>query len=249
MGNKLEGKITVITGGASGIGLATTKRFVSEGAYVFIIDRHKKELDLALSEICKNVVGIEADISNLADLDKLYNIVKDQKGHIDILFANAGIIQFAPLGKISEEHFDKLFGINVKGLLFTVQKALPLFRDGGSIILNASIGASKGGEELSVYHATKAAIRSFARSWTLDLRNRKIRVNAVSPGSIDTPIFKPVLNQQQTEEFWKNALKSIPMGRMGSPDEIAKAVSFLATDDSSYITGIELFVDGGVAQV
>jgi NAD(P)-dependent dehydrogenase (short-subunit alcohol dehydrogenase family) len=248
MGNKLEGKITVITGGASGIGLATTKRFVSGGAYVFIIDRHKKELDLALSEIGKNVVGIEGDISNLADLDKLYNIVKDQKGHIDILFANAGIIQFAPLGKISEEHF-KLFGINVKGLLFTVQKALPLFRDGGSIILNASIGASKGGEELSVYHATKAAIRSFARSWTLDLRNRKIRVNAVSPGSIDTPIFKPVLNQQQTEEFWKNALKSIPMGRMGSPDEIAKAVSFLATDDSSYITGIELFVDGGVAQV
>jgi NAD(P)-dependent dehydrogenase (short-subunit alcohol dehydrogenase family) len=249
MGNKLEGKITVITGGASGIGLATTKRFVSEGAYVFIIDRHKKELDLALSEIGRNVTGIDGDISNLSDLDKLYNIVKDQKGHIDILFANAGIIQFARLGKITEEHFDKLFSINVKGLLFTVQKALPIFRDGGSIILNASIGASKGGEELSVYHATKTAIRSFARSWTLDLRNRKIRVNAVSPGSIDTPIFKPVLNQQQIEEFWKNALKAIPMGRMGSPDEIAKAVSFLASDDSSYITGIELFVDGGVAQV
>ncbi|MGA9149415.1 MAG: glucose 1-dehydrogenase [Candidatus Nitrosopolaris sp.] len=249
MENKLEGKIAVITGGGSGIGFATAKRFVLEGAYVFIIDRNKKELDLALSEIGKSVEGIEGDVSNLADLDKLYNIVKDQKGHIDILFANAGIIQFSPLGKISEEHFDKLFSINVKGLLFTVQKALPIFRDGGSIILNASIGASKGGEELSVYHATKAAIRSFARSWTLDLRHRKIRVNAVSPGSIDTPIFKPVLNQQQIEEFWKNSLKTIPMGRMGTPDEIAKAVSFLASDDSSYVTGIELFVDGGVAQV
>lgn len=249
MGNKLEGKIAVITGGGSGIGFATAKRFVLEGAYVFIIDRQKKELDLAISEIGKNVMGIDGDVSSLADLDKLYNIVKDQKGHIDILFANAGIIQFAPLGKISEEHFDKLFSINVKGVLFTVQKALPIFRDGGSIILNASIGASKGAEELSVYHATKAAIRSFARSWTLDLRHKKLRVNAISPGSIDTPIFKPVLSEEEERQFWNNATKAIPMGRMGSPDEVAKAVSFLASDDSSYITGIELFVDGGVAQV
>jgi NAD(P)-dependent dehydrogenase (short-subunit alcohol dehydrogenase family) len=164
MGNKLEGKIAVITGGASGMGLATAKRFVSEGAYVFIIDLNKKELDTDLSEIGKNVSsGIQCDVSNLEDLDRAFDVVKDKKGHIDILHANAGIIQFAPLGKISEEHFDKLFNINVKGLLFTVQKALQIFGDGGSIILNASIGASKGGEEISIYHATKAAIRSFAR--------------------------------------------------------------------------------------
>jgi NAD(P)-dependent dehydrogenase (short-subunit alcohol dehydrogenase family) len=249
MGDKLEGKIAVITGGGSGIGLATAKRFVSEGAYVFIIDRNRKELDLALSDIGKNIVGIEADVLNLSDLDKLYNIVKDQKGQLDILFANAGIIRFAPLEKISEQHFDELFSINVKGLLFTVQKALPILQDRSSIILNSSIGASKGAEELSVYHATKAAIRSFARSWTLDLRHRKIRVNAVSPGPIDTPLLNPALNEQQREQFLKNVLKSTPMGRMGSSDEVAKAVSFLASDDSSYITGIELFVDGGVAQI
>jgi NAD(P)-dependent dehydrogenase (short-subunit alcohol dehydrogenase family) len=200
MRNKLEGKIAVITGGASGMGLATAKRFVSEGAYVFIIDRNKKELDTAISEIGENVSsGIQSDVSNLADLDRAFDAVKDKKDNIDILFANAGIIQFAALGKISEEHFDKVFSINVKGLLFTVQKALPIFRDGGSIILTASIGASKGAEELSVYHATKAAIRSFARSWTLDLRHRKIRINAVSLGSIETPFLNSVLNKQQSE--------------------------------------------------
>jgi NAD(P)-dependent dehydrogenase (short-subunit alcohol dehydrogenase family) len=249
MGNKLEGKIAVITGGTSGIGLATAKRFVSDGAYVFITGLYQKEVDVAVSEIGKNVSSIQSDVSNLADLDKLYDVVKDQKDHIDILFANAGIIQFAPLGKISEEHFDKIFSINVKGLLFTVQKALPILQDGSSIILMASIGASKGAEELSLYHATKAAIRSFARTWTVDLRHRKIRVNAISPGAIDTPFVNRVLNEQQSEQFIKNVLKSTPMGRMGSPDEVAKAVSFLASDDSSYITGIELFVDGGLAQI
>src|SRR5919107_1051740 len=187
MGNKLEGKIAVLTGGNSGIGLATAKRFVSEGAYVFISGRRQKELDLALSQIGKNVIGIQGDVSNLADLDRLYNTVKDQKGHLDILFANAGIAQFAPLGEISEEHFDNIFRINVKGLLFTVQKALPLFQNEGSIILNASIGSSKGVEETSVYSASKAAVRSFARTWTADLKHRKIRVNAISPGPIDTP--------------------------------------------------------------
>jgi NAD(P)-dependent dehydrogenase (short-subunit alcohol dehydrogenase family) len=251
MGNKLEGKIAVITGGNSGIGLATAKRFVSEGAYVFITGRRQNELDAALSEIGKNVIGIQGNVSNLADLDRLYNTVKDQKGHLDILFANAGIAQFAPLGEISEEHFDNIFGINVKGLLFTVQKALPLFQeDGGSIILNASIGSSKGFEETSVYSATKAAVRSFARTWTADLRHRKIRVNAISPGPIDTPIFNNLLqNEEQSEQFKKNIVNTVPMGRMGSPDEVAKAVSFLASDDSSYITGIELFVDGGLAQI
>jgi len=250
MANRLEGKVAVITGGANGIGLATAKRFASEGAYVFITDRDKKELDKAVSDVGENVSsGIQGDVSNLADLDRLYDTVKDQKGHIDILFANAGVIQFAPLGKISEEHFDKLFSINVKGLLFTVQKALPIFSDGGSVILTSSIGASKGAEELSIYHATKAAIRSFARSWTLDLKHRKIRVNAVSPGPIDTPFVDRVLSKEQREQFLDSVLKSTPMGRMGAPDEVAKAVLFLASEDSSYITGIELFVNGGVAQV
>jgi NAD(P)-dependent dehydrogenase (short-subunit alcohol dehydrogenase family) len=196
------------------------------------------------------VTGIQGDVSDLTDLDRLYNTVKDQKGHLDILFANAGIAQFAPLGEISEEHFDNIFGINVKGLLFTVQKALPLFHDGGSIILNASIGSSKGVEESSVYSATKAAVRSFARTWTVDLRHRKIRVNAISPGPIDTPIFSNLLqNEEQSEQFKKNIVNTVPMGRMGNSEEVVKAVSFLASDDSSYITGIELFVDGGLAQI
>ena len=248
--NKLEGKIAVITGGSSGIGLATAKGFVAEGAYVFITGRRRSELDAAVSEIGKNVIGIQSDVSNLADLDKLYNTVKEQKGHIDILFANAGIGEFAPLGEISEEHFDKIFGINVKGLLFTVQKALPLFQDGSSIILNASIAASKGIEAFSVYNATKAAVRSFARTWTVDLRHRKIRVNAVSPGPIDTPAVEGLVqNKEQVEELKKNFITAVPMGRIGSPDEVAKVVSFLASDESSYITGIDLSVDGGMAQI
>ena len=250
MGNKLEGKIAVITGGNSGIGLATAKRFVSEGAYVFITGRRQKELDAAVSEIGKNAIGIQGDVSNLTDLDKLYNTVKDKKGHLDILFANAGIAQFARLGEISEEHFDKIFDINVKGLLFSVQKALPILQDGSSIILNASVGSSKGIEETSVYSAAKAAVRSFARTWTADLRHRKIRVNAISPGPIDTPIFSSLTqNEEQMEQFKKYIINTVPMGRMGIPDEIAKAVSFLASDESSYITGIELFVDGGMAQI
>jgi NAD(P)-dependent dehydrogenase (short-subunit alcohol dehydrogenase family) len=249
MGNKLEGKIAVITGATSGIGLATAKRFVSEGAYVFITGLYQKDVDTAVSDIGKNVSGIQGDVSNLADIDKMYDVVKDKKGHIDILFANAGIIEFAPLGEISEKHFDKIFDIDVKGLLFTVQKALPIFQDGGSIILMASVGSSKGSAELSVYHAAKAAVRSFARSWSLNLNQRNIRVNAISPGPIDTPFVNRVLNDQQTEKFLKNSVSSTSIGRMGSPDEVAKAVSFLASDDASYITGIELFVDGGMAQV
>jgi len=249
MGNKLEGKIAVITGGTSGIGLATAKRFVSEAAYVFITGLNQKEVDEAVADIGKNVSGIQSNVSNLTDIDKIYDVVKDQKGHIDILFANAGIIQFAQLGEISEKHFDKIFDIDVKGLLFTVQKALSIFQDGGSIILMASVGASKGSADLSVYHAAKAAVRSFARSWTLNLNQRNIRVNAISPGPIDTPFVNRVLNDQQTEQFIQNVVKITPIGRMGSPDEVAKAVLFLASDDSSYITGIELFVDGGMAQI
>jgi NAD(P)-dependent dehydrogenase (short-subunit alcohol dehydrogenase family) len=250
MGNKLEGKIAVITGGNSGIGLASAKRFVSEGAYVFITGRRQKEIDAAVSEIGKNVMGIQGDVSNLTDLDRLYNTVKDQKGHLDILFANAGIAQFSSLGEISEEHFDNIFRINVKGLLFTIQKALPLLQDGGSIILNASVASSKGVEETSVYSASKAAVRSFARTWTADLRHRKIRVNAISPGPIDTPIFSSLTqNEEQMDQFKNYIVNTVPMGRMGSPDEIAKVVSFLASNESSYITGIELFVDGGLAQI
>ena len=254
--NKLEGKVAVITGGTSGIGLATAQRFASEGAYVFIIGRRQSELDAAVKQIGKNnnnVTGVQGDVSNLADLDRLYATVKEQKGHIDILFANAGVGELAPLGEITEAHFDKTFGINVKGLLFSVQKALPLFQDGGSggsIILNASIASSKGIEALSVYSATKAAVRSFARSWTVDLKHRKIHVNAISPGPIDTPGASGLVQgEEQIEQFKASQVAAVPLHRIGSPDEVAKVVSFLASDESSFITGIELFVDGGMAQI
>jgi NAD(P)-dependent dehydrogenase (short-subunit alcohol dehydrogenase family) len=249
---RLDGKIAVITGGNSGIGLATAQRFVQEGAYLFITGRRQSELDKAVKQIGKNVTGVQGDVSNLADLDRLYDTVKQQKGRIDILFANAGVADVAPLGSITESHFDKIFSINVKGLLFTVQKALPLFQDGGSIILTSSVGGSKGFEGVSVYSATKAAVRSFARSWTVDLKHRKIRVNAVSPGMISTPMLSGQgmgLSEEQVEQFKKSVLNNVPLGRVGNPDEIAKAVAFLASDDSSYITGIELFVDGGLAQI
>ncbi len=251
---KLDGKIAVITGGNSGIGLATAQRFVAEGAYVFITGRRQGELDSAVRQIGKNVTGVQGNVSNLADLDRLYAAVKDQKGRIDILFANAGVGEFSTMVTITEEHFDKTFGINVKGLLFTVQKALPLFQDGGSIILTASTAASKGVEGFSVYNATKAAIRSFARTWTVELKQRKIRINAISPGPIDTSASRLSLSGlvqsvQQTEQLKKNLVSTVPLGRMGSPDEVAKVASFLASDDSSYVTGIELFVDGGAAQI
>jgi len=250
MSKKLEGKVAVITGGNSGIGLATARRFVTEGAHVFITGRRQAELDEAVRQIGKNVTGVRGDVSNLADLDRLFDTVKQQKGRLDVLFANAGVGALAPLGSISEDHFDNAFHTNVKGLLFTVQKALPIFRDGGSIILNASIAASKGTEAGSVYSATKAAVRSFARCWTTDLKHRKIRVNTISPGPIETPIFnKAGLTRKQIDEFKASQVAAVPMGRMGTPDEVANAAVFLASDDSSYVTGIELFVDGGMAQV
>ena len=243
---RLEGKIAVITGGSRGIGLATAKRFVEEGAYVFVTGVRQSEIDAAVKQIGKNVTGVQSDVSNLEDLDRLYETVKHQKGRIDVLFANAGIMESASLGSITESHFDKTFNVNVKGLLFTVQKALPLFQDDGSIVLTASVGASKGTQALSVYNATKAAIRSFARSWTVDLKHRKIRVNAISPGPIDTPGLSRLFeNGQQADQVKTTLLSTIPMRRMGNPDEVAKAVLFLASDDSSFITGIELFVDGG----
>jgi NAD(P)-dependent dehydrogenase (short-subunit alcohol dehydrogenase family) len=251
MSQKLVGKIAVITGGSSGIGLATAQRFVNEGAYVFITGRRQGELEAAVSEIGHNVTSVQGDVSNLADIDKLYAAVKKEKGKLDIVFANAGTGAFAPLEQISEEHFDKQFDVNVRGLLFTVQKALPLLQPGGSIVLNASIVSTTGSPAFSVYSATKAAVRSFARTWSVDLKERKIRVNAISPGVIPTPGYNTSLGmtQEQVEQFVQSSIPNIPLGRPGTTDEIAKAVSFLASDDSSYVTGIELFVDGGLAQI
>jgi NAD(P)-dependent dehydrogenase (short-subunit alcohol dehydrogenase family) len=247
---RLAGKVALITGGNSGIGLATAKQFVNEGAYVYISGRRDTELAAAVKEIGKNVTGIQGDVSNLGDLDRLFAQIKREKGKLDIVFANAGVATYAAFGKITEEHFDSIFGINVKGLLFTVQKALPLLPDGASIILNASIVASKGLPANSVYSATKAAIRSFARTWTTDLKDRRIRVNAVSPGPIDTPgLNNLVASTGAGEQRLKAISSNVPLGRLGTPDEIAKAVVFLASDDSSYVTGTELFVDGGFAQV
>ena len=247
---KLEGKIALITGGNGGIGLATAKQFVNEGAYVFITGRREQELAAAVKEIGRNVTGVQGDVSNLVDLDRIFAQIKREKGKLDIVFANAGVAKYAPFGTITEEHYDSIFNINVKGVLFTVQKALPLMPDGASIILNASIAGSKGLATYSVYSATKAAVRSFARTWTTDLKDRRIRVNAVSPGSIDTPAARDLLASSEVGEKRKKMIAdSVPLGRFGTPDEVAKAVVFLASDDSSYITGTELFVDGGFAQV
>jgi NAD(P)-dependent dehydrogenase (short-subunit alcohol dehydrogenase family) len=247
---KLEGKIALVTGANSGIGLATAKQFVNEGAYVFITGRRESELAAALKEIGRNVTGVQGDVSNLGDLDRLFAQIKREKGKLDIVFANAGVAKYAPFGEITEEHFDSIFNINVKGLLFTVQKALPLMPDGASVILNASIVASKGLPANSVYSATKAAVRSFARTWTTDLKDRRIRVNAVSPGPIETPGLNDlVASSGAGEQRLKMISNTVPLGRLGAPDEIAKAVVFLASDDSSYVTGTELFVDGGFAQV
>jgi NAD(P)-dependent dehydrogenase (short-subunit alcohol dehydrogenase family) len=248
---KLAGKVAVITGGSSGIGLATAKRFVDEGAYVFITGRRQSELDGAVKQIGHNVTGVQGDVSKLADLDKLFAAVKKHKGKLDIVFANAGTGRLAPLGQITEEHFDLQFDVNVKGLLFTVQKALPLLQDGGSVVLNASIVSITGSPSLSVYSATKAAVRSFARTWSVDLKDRGIRVNAISPGVVPTPGYNTGLGMtpDQVDQFVQSRIGDIPLGRTGTTDEIAKAVSFLASDDSSYVNGIELFVDGGLAQV
>jgi len=247
---KLEGKIALITGGNSGIGLATAKQFVNEDAYVFITGRRQSELDAAVKQIGNSVTAVQGDVSKLGELDRLFAQIKREKGRLDIVFANAGVAKYAPFGTITEEHYDSIFNINVKGLLFTVQKALPLLPDGASIILNASIVASKGFSSNSVYSATKAAVRSFARTWTTDLKDRRIRVNAVSPGPIETPGLNNLLASSGAGEGRLKMLSnSVPLGRLGTSDEIAKAVVFLASDDSSYITGTELFVDGGFAQV
>jgi NAD(P)-dependent dehydrogenase (short-subunit alcohol dehydrogenase family) len=250
MPGKLEGKIALVTGGSSGIGLATAQQFVKEGAYVYITGRRQSELDKAVKTIGKQVTAVRADASKLPDLDRLFAQIKEEKGRLDVVFANAGGGTLAPLGSITEEHYDQTFNTNVKGLLFTVQKALPLIPDGGSIILNASIVSIKGMPGFSVYSATKAAVRSFARGWTNDLKDRKIRVNVISPGPIDTPILDGLGDSEEQRKGIKDHLTSlIPLGRMGRPEEIGKAALFLASEDSSFVAGVELFVDGGTAQV
>jgi NAD(P)-dependent dehydrogenase (short-subunit alcohol dehydrogenase family) len=247
---KLEGKIALVTGGNSGIGLATARRFVDEGAYVFVTGRREPELAAAVKEVGRNVTGVQGDVSSLGDLDRLFARIKAEKGKLDVVFANAGVARYAPLGTITEGHYDSIFDVNVKGLLFTVQKALPLLPDGASVILNASIVASKGLGANSVYSATKAAVRSFARTWTTDLKARRIRVNVVSPGATDTPGLRELLASAAAgQQRLKTLADTVPLGRLGTPDEVARAVVFLASDDSSYVTGTELFVDGGFAQV
>jgi len=243
---KLEGKIALITGGSAGIGLATAKQFVEEGAFVYITGRRKHQLADAVASIGSNITAIQGDVAKIADLDRIYAQIGNEKGRVDIVFANAGISPMAPLGSITEEEFDSTFNINVKGLLFTAQKALPLMPDGGTIILNGSIASVKGFPAFSVYSATKAAVRSFARTWTTDLKDRGIRVNVVSPGPIDTPLLNQTL---ANPDDLKALASTITMGRLGRPEEIAKAVVFLASVDASFITGVELFVDGGAAQV
>jgi len=241
---KLEGKVAVITGATSGMALATAKLFVAEGAYVFITGRRQQQLDAAVKAIGRNVTGVQGDAGNLADLDRLYDTVRREKGRIDVLFASAGVGDFAPIGEVTEAQFDQTFGVNVRGTLFTVQKALPLFTDGGSIIMNGSIASSKGFPAFGVYSASKAAVRSFARTWTVDLKGRNIRVNVLSPGTIETAIFDDI--PKEAKDMF---VSLIPRGTIGQPEEIATAALFLASSDSSFVTGIELFVDGGINQV
>jgi NAD(P)-dependent dehydrogenase (short-subunit alcohol dehydrogenase family) len=241
---RLQGKVAVITGGTTGIGLAAAHLFVAEGAHVFITGRRQKELDQAVKAIGNNATGVQGDVASLSDLDRLYETVKAAGRRIDIVFANAGFGEFLPLGKITEEHFDKLFNTNVKGTLFTVQKALPLLNDGASVILTGSVGSVKGTAGFWVYGATKAAIRNFVRAWTVELKDRRIRSNVLSPGPTDTP-----LSNGAPPDAIARIVSTVPMGRMGTSEEIAKAALFLASDDSSFVTGIELFVDGGRAQV
>jgi NAD(P)-dependent dehydrogenase (short-subunit alcohol dehydrogenase family) len=247
---KLAGKIGMITGGSTGMGLATAKRFVQEGMdHVFITGRRKDVLNGAVAEIGEKATGVPGDVSNLSELDRLYEAVKQYGRKLDVIFANAGVALVAPFGSVDEKFFDLHFDANVKGLFFSVQKGLPFMNDGGSIILNASIATTKGFSGISVYSATKAAVRSFARTWTNELRERRIRVNAISPGHIDTPIFEGWQQGDALTKLKEDLAKNVPLGRLGDADEIAKAVAFLASDEASYVSGVELFVDGGVAQM
>lgn len=247
MSGKLDGKVALITGGGTGIGLATAREFAREGAEVYITGRRKRELDAAAASIGTAVTAIEGDVTKPADLDRIYAQIGRERGRVDIVFANAGAADLAPFGSISEEHIDKVFGTNVKGLVFTAQKGVPLMPDGGTIILTGSGAAIKGVPSTSVYSATKAAVRSFARTWTTDLKDRGIRVNVVSPGPIETPMLTETLTERP--EMEKVLFTEGGMGRPGRPEEVARTVTFLASDDASFITGDEVFVDGGASQV
>ena len=250
MAGKLDGKVAVITGGNSGLGLATAEEFVAEGAFVFITGRREKELNAAAQKLGANAFPVPGDATKLADLDRLYAMVEREKGQVDIVFANAGFAQFAPLEQVTEDFFDGMFNLNVRGLFFTVQKALPLMRNGGAIILNASVAGSSGLAGGSVYGATKAAVRSLARTWSVDLKGRDVRVNAISPGVIPTPAYDQLgMSSLDLEGMIQSMTAEIPLGRVGQPREVARAVVFLASDDSSYVAGAELFVDGGLAQI
>ena len=242
---KLEGKVAVITGGSSGMALASAMRFVEEGAYVFITGRRQEQLDEAVKLIGRNVTGVRGDAANLDDLDRLFDTVKREKGKIDVLFASAGRGDALPLGEITEQHFDATFGLNTRGTLFTVQKALPLFNDGGSIIMTGSVASVKGFPGFGVYAASKAALRSFARTWLNELKGRNIRVNVLGPGPIATPMQEQVLTKEAKEMFES----LIPRGKMGQPEEIATVALFLASDDSSFVNGVELNVDGGFSAI
>jgi NAD(P)-dependent dehydrogenase (short-subunit alcohol dehydrogenase family) len=247
MPGKLDGKVALITGGSTGIGKATAREFANEGAQVYITGRRKPELDAAAAAIGSGVTAIHGDVTKPKDLDRIYGQISQEQGHVDIVFANAGVADLAPIGSITEEHFDKIFDINVKGAMFTAQKALPLMPDGGTIILTGSEASIKGFAETSVYSATKAAVRSFARTWTTDLKDRGIRVNVVSPGPIDTPMLKEGFADRPGE--LEEITSAVASRRLGRPEELAKAVTFLASDDASFMTGDEVFVDGGAGQV
>ncbi len=248
--SRLQGKVAVITGGSSGIGLATARRFVTEGAHVFITGRRRAELDKAVTLIGRGVTAVQGDVSNLDDLERLYAQVTEQAGRIDVLFANSGVVETVPIGQITPKHFDYTFGVNTRGVLFTVQKALPLIRDGGSIIVTGSIAWMKAMPGYSAYSASKAAVRSFVRTWTLELKDRGIRVNSLSPGPVDTPIIDgQFATQAQADQFKAGFAAAIPLGRLGRPEELAAAALFLASNDSSFVTGIDLCVDGGIAQI
>ena len=249
MSNRLEGKIALITGGTTGIGLASAQEFVAQGATVFITGRRQAELEKAVAAIGPRAIGIQGDVAKLDDLDRIYREIAEKAGHLDILFAKAGGGDMLPLGSITEEHFDRIFGANVKGTLFTVQKALPLLRDGASILLTSSTTSVQGTENFSVYSASKAAVRNFARSWLLDLKPRRIRVNAISPGPVRTPGLAGLVPAEHAQGLFDQLASVVPIGRLGEPSEIAKAALFLASDDSSFVNGIELFVDGGTAQI
>jgi len=247
---RMQGKVAVITGGNSGLGFATAKRYVEEGAYVFIFGRRQEELDKAVNEIGRNVTAVRGDVTNLADLDRLYAQVAADKGWIDVLMAGAGFVEHQRLGEITEAHYDKTFNLNARGLLFTVQKALPLIRNGGSIILIGSIASFMGFPAHTTYSGTKAAVRSFARTWTIELKDRGIRVNTMSPGPIDTPIIdSQAPTKEGADKIRQNFINVIPLGRMGRAEEIANAALFLGSDESSFVAGIDLVVDGGMGAV